>query len=99
MARFDVCRTDADAPLLLDIQTDLLSGLNTRVVVPLLPAGNAPPPIRYLNPVFEIGGAPYVMATQVLSAVPERLLAERVTSLSDAADTITRATDMLMQGV
>ncbi len=39
------------------------------------------------------------MATQLLSAVPERLLAERVTSLSDAADPITRATDMLIQGV
>jgi toxin CcdB len=34
MARFDVYRNPAGAGCLLDIQADLLSHLNTRVVVP-----------------------------------------------------------------
>ncbi len=40
MARFDVHRNatdNPDVPYLLDIQSDLLSGLRSRVVVPLVP--------------------------------------------------------------
>jgi toxin CcdB len=40
MARFDVHRNKAgvaDVPYLLDIQSDLLQGLRSRVVVPLVP--------------------------------------------------------------
>ncbi|CAM5429606.1 hypothetical protein TMEC54S_03045 [Thauera mechernichensis] len=39
MARFDVYRNSAGEGFLLDVQADLLSHLNTRVVVPLLPPG------------------------------------------------------------
>ena len=39
MARFDVYRNSAGEGFLLDVQADLLSYLNTRVVVPLLPSG------------------------------------------------------------
>ncbi|MBY6046099.1 CcdB family protein [Vannielia litorea] len=99
MARFDVYRGDTGSTLLLDIQSDLLSGLNTRLVVPLLPADNAPPPIRYLNPLFEVKGERYLMATQLMAAVPQRILSAPIASLSESADEITRATDTLMQGV
>ncbi|MBY6154042.1 CcdB family protein [Vannielia litorea] len=99
MARFDVYRGDTGGTLLLDIQSDLLSGLNTRLVVPLLPADNAPPPIRYLNPLFEVKGERYLVATQLMAAVPQRILSAPIASLSESADEITRATDTLMQGV
>ena len=46
-----------------------LPALNTRVVVPLIPLADAPRPARNLNPVFEIDGARYYLATQQLSAV------------------------------
>lgn len=39
MARFDVYLTSSSG-YLLDVQADLLAGLNTRVVVPLLPLDN-----------------------------------------------------------
>lgn len=42
MARFDIYPNPVGAGYLLDIQTDLLSGLNTRVVVPLMPVDTAP---------------------------------------------------------
>ena len=39
MARYDVFAGAVEGSFLLDVQTDLLDHLNTRVVVPLLPLG------------------------------------------------------------
>lgn len=60
MVQFTVHRnsnpaTSADYPLLLDVQSDLLADLGTRVVVPLCPAcamqGRL---LKTLTPVFEV---------------------------------------------
>ena len=80
------------------MQTDLLYGLHTRVVVPLLPEENAPRPARTLNPVFEIAGTGHVMATQFLSAVPASILRTAVGNLRDHSDDVTRALDMVFHG-
>ena len=83
---------------MLDVQSDLLFDLNTRVVVPLLPEKVAPRPAERLNPVFGIDGTPHVMATQFIAAVPKRVLGDPIDSLSREADDITAAIDMLTQG-
>ncbi|WP_227510191.1 CcdB family protein, partial [Marinobacter excellens] len=62
MARFDIFENKDGAGYLLDVQSDLLSGLNTRVVVPLLPKSSAPTPAQRLNPVFNIEGQEVVMS-------------------------------------
>lgn len=80
------------------VQTDLLGDLVTRVVVPLLPAEDAPAPAKLLNPVFQFGDDQHVMVTQFLSAVPAQPLKAPVANLSERADDITRALDMLFQG-
>lgn len=98
MARFDVFENIGGAGYLLDVQSDLLSGLNTRVVVPLLPIAVAPSPARRLNPVFRIGGQELVMATQYMAAVPEQELRSGVGSLAEKQDEISAALDMLFSG-
>lgn len=55
----------SDACFLLDVQSDLLNGLNTRVVVPLLERAQAPTPAQRLHPVFIVDGAEFVMATNL----------------------------------
>ncbi len=55
MARFDVHVNRGGSGCLLDVQADLISGLNTRLVVPLLPVGVAPANAERLNPVFVQG--------------------------------------------
>ena len=82
MARFDVHPASEGPGFLLDGQADLLDSLNTRVVVPLLPASDAPERAARLNPVFAIRSEPHVMVTQFLSAVPCALLAVPVADLS-----------------
>jgi len=66
MARLDVYENGATG-YLLDVQADIVYGLNTRLIVPLMPPGMAPLPARRLNPVFEIEGGDYVMVTQYLA--------------------------------
>lgn len=68
MARFDVYLTSSSG-YLLDVQADLLAGLNTRVVVPLLPLDNAPKAAKHLNPIFDINNQAYLMATQFIIAI------------------------------
>jgi toxin CcdB len=98
MARFDVYRNPPGEGCLLDIQADLLSHLNTRVVVPLLPLASAPQPARTLNPCFDIAEETLVMCTQFMAAVPANLLKNPITSLSGQRDDIVAAIDLLMQG-
>ncbi len=98
MAKFDVFRRREGDGYLLDCQADLLSRLNTRFVVPLLPALEAPKPAARLNPVFELEGKSYVMMTQFAAAVPAAELGERIVSLSDRDIDIINALDMLISG-
>ena len=97
MARFDVHVGARGKGYLLDCQTDLLSHLETRVVVPLLPAKGLPAATR-LNPVFEIEASPVVMSTQLIFAIPVEHLGRRVASLAKEHLTILNALDMLISG-
>jgi toxin CcdB len=98
MARFDVYKNHDGEGCLLDVQADLLSHLNSRVVVPLLPLSIAPKPAKILNPCFEIAGESLVMATQFMAAVPANILRTPVASLQAERDGIITAVDFLMQG-
>ena len=85
--------------LVIDCQADLLDQLNSRFVVPLLPRKGAPPPAKRLNPVFDVAGNQYVMATQMASAVQRKELGEVITSLAACSFEITGALDVLISGV
>lgn len=98
MARFDVFKNEKGAGYLLDVQSDLLEGLNTRVVVPLLLRSEAPKPAQYLNPLFTIDGEVVVMATQFMAAVPVGELKTVVGRLEKRQQEISSALDMLFLG-
>ncbi|HZH47652.1 MAG TPA: CcdB family protein [Roseococcus sp.] len=99
MARFDVYPPPDGSPgFLLDVQTDFLEGLNTRIVVPLMPPDLAPAPGRDLNPLLPVGEEALVMVTQYLASVERRLLCRPIASLSHERDAITRALDLLLTG-
>jgi toxin CcdB len=99
MARFDVYRSGAEKGLLLDCQADLLSALETRLVVPLLLPPDAPAPARHLNPSFEIDGERHIMVTQYAAAMEVRELGPKVASLAGRDHEIMNALDFLLTGV
>ena len=98
MPKYDVFPNPSGDGYLLDVQTDLLSDFNTRVVVPLLPTSSAPKPATRLNPVFEFDDRPVIMVTQFMAAVPTGILKTSVGKLDEEFEKVTAAIDMLMQG-
>jgi len=98
MARFDVYRPKDGDELLLDCQADVLDELESRFVVPLLPATMFRKTFARLNPTFEVEGKRVIMATQSAASVPVRLIGQRVTSLAYEQSAIMNAIDMLLIG-
>lgn len=98
MARFRVHRLRSEDQLVVDLQSDFLHDLPTRVVAPLQPIETVSWVIARLTPRFEVGGKTYVMATQRLAALPLSDIGPAIADLSNRADEITTATDFLFQG-
>lgn len=98
MARFDVYANRSGAGYLLDVQADLITSLNTRVVVPLIPLDDAPATARQLNPVLVVQGAKVSMVTQFMAAVPASELTVPVATLNGDSDAILAAIDFCIKG-
>jgi len=105
MAQYDVYRNTNPAsrariPFLLDVQTDLLESLETRVVIPLcrpeLLKGKL---ADRLNPVFVIEGRKFAMLTPQLAGVSGKLLGGPVVSLAAERGAIIAALDLLITGI
>jgi toxin CcdB len=105
MAQFDVYRnanpaSRAPVPYLLDVQSDLLDPLATRVVVPLCkPEVLKGKLAERLNPVFQVEGGRVVMLTPELAGVSKKILRERVGNLSSERHAIIAALDLLITGI
>ena len=100
MAQFDVHRnlneaTKRAVPYLLDLQSNLLTDLATRVVVPLMHAPRFKIRLQRLNPTFTIEGVKVVLSTAELAAIDCRNLGERVDSLETARTEIIGAFDFI----
>ncbi|MDP2077102.1 MAG: CcdB family protein [Sulfuricurvum sp.] len=100
MSQFDIYKNNnidsaSEFPYLLDIQSEILSSLETRVVVPLSINIKA---IKYLNPEFEIDKKMYVLLTQELAGVHKSVLGEKCGSLQDNRSDIIAALDFMVSG-
>jgi toxin CcdB len=100
MARFDIyCHPDATlrtcTPYLIDLQNNYINGLDTRVVAPLRLAKLFGPPMRDLNPAFEIDGVPVILDSAALAAIPASELRAPVAPLQAQNERIASALDAL----
>ncbi len=101
MARFDVYRfASKAAPMVVDVQADLLGELASRVVVPLVPEKTAKhETLPRLKPLIRVGGTDYILMTTDIGVLPTRQLGARVENIeSEHRDDITAALDFLFQG-
>lgn len=96
MARFDVYRVDGQH--VVDVQTDLLYSLTTRLVVPLIPLSGGPIPATRLNPVLDFDGELYSFHPQLMSALPAQLLRRPAGDVRRHYDKIVAAIDMIFLG-
>ena len=102
--QFDVYRnpagtTDGEFPYVLEVQTDLLAHLNVRVVVPLVRADVADPPLPGLNPRFVVEDRVVIMATTLIGVLPVRALRSPIAGLQNHRHEIVGAIDMLITGI
>ena len=78
MARFDVYANPSpqahSTPYLLDVQCQLLDGLDTRMVIPLRTPEALSKPAHQINPRIEFSGSPLVVDTASMAPVPLSML-------------------------
>ena len=104
MAQFDVHHNPNSAsakniPFLLNVQSDLLNELTTRVVVPLARPAAIGKPAHFLSPVLDIEGEKFVMLTPEMAGIPVKRLGQVVTAVADRRADIIRALDVVFTGV
>ena len=104
MAQFSVyrnknARTKATFPYLVDVQSDLLEPLNTRVVIPMTKAAALTrKPVSHLTPEVSFNGDRYVLMTPQLAGVGRAELGPHAGALVDERHVIMAAIDFLLTG-
>lgn len=92
--------TKSRIPYLLDVQSNLLSELDTRVVIPLyVSTALKGKMLTTLTPTFEIEGKEYVLMTPQLAGISRKELGAEVAEFSTHRDAIITALDFLITGI
>jgi toxin CcdB len=93
-------RGPAATPFLLDVQSDLLDSLDSRVVIPLrdLAAFTQVALSERLTPMLTVDGRALMLETPKMAAVPRRVLGAPVASLAAQHERITAAVEFLFRG-
>jgi len=87
-------------PYFVDVQSELLSTLNTRLVIPLTPLDLLEKKaLSHLCPTVHIEQGDFAVLTQQMTSIPTKILAEPVTDLSTFRDQIIAAIDFLITGI
>jgi toxin CcdB len=104
MAQFSVyrnrnARSKNTYPLLVDVQSNLLEELQTRVVIPLSKAaGLTRKPVSHLMPLVDFEESTYLVLTPQLAGIQRSELGPAIGSLAHNRDTILAALDFLLTG-
>lgn len=96
MGRYDLHRVDN--ALVLDVQSNIIPRVGTRLVIPLFEEGTVPRAMSRLHPILDVGGRDYVLATHLMAAMPISQLGPAIGSLDHLHDTIRAALDMIFLG-
>ena len=107
MAQFDVFRNIGKyskiVPFVVDVQADILSSFDTRVVIPLLSVefikNENMDIISRFNPIMTVCESEVILATQQMAAVHVRELGKKVDSLEPMRLKIISALDVLTAGI
>ncbi len=92
-------RTHATVPFLLDVQSEVLAGLGTKLVVPLYALGvGGAQALSRLTPVVPFQGQSVVVMVPEMAGIPVRELGAVVGDLAELREKILQAMDLLLTG-
>lgn len=94
MAQFDVYRLNM-GDIVLDIQSNAFAHLATRVVVPLVAAGDVIAPGTKLNPIVRVADIDRILMPQMIGTISKTALRVRIGSLTSEYLRIEAAIDTL----
>ncbi|MGL5954484.1 MAG: CcdB family protein [Providencia rustigianii] len=88
-------------PYFIDVQADMLSYLNTRLVMPLTQKTNSNSQVKVLTPVITIDQIDYVVLTTMLTTTDVKNLKaeDSVMSASHLRDQLVSAIDTMILGI
>jgi len=87
-------------PYFVDVQNNLLSDLNSRLVIPLTPAKKVNEKVaQKLCPPVSIDDEEFILVTNQMTTVPKSILKSEVDSLEHYRYQIIDAIDMLITGI
>jgi toxin CcdB len=93
-------KTRSSYPYLVDVQSDLLSDIGTRVIVPLVKrTTSGKKPINNLMPVVSVDGQEFIMMVPLLAGISTGELSTPVASLVQHRGEVVAALDFLITGV
>jgi len=103
LKQFDVfpnrsARTRGRHPYFIVLQSDMLDGLNTRIVAPLFPASASGGGERF-TPVVTVEGARYMVDMSNIGTIPARAAAAPTANLESERYQIVAATDLVFTGI
>ncbi len=104
MNQFDICRntsisTRKDVPYLLDMQSEAMSVLNTRLVVPLRKTSEAGGrTVKRIHITLSVGTEPYIAFVSEMAAVPLTHLGAVEGSAVSHRTELIAAIDLLITG-
>jgi toxin CcdB len=87
----------ATRPFFVVLQSDLVSGLSSTVVAPLVARSDMTGAAR-MNPLISIDGREFWLATHELFAVERRVLGNTIASIPEQRDAIISALDFVFTG-
>lgn len=99
MAQYDVYAIFGTDDLFLELQSNRVQGLSTKIGAPLVRKLPSDRPIFRLQPEFYVAGQPHIMMTQYIFSVPASDLRERLANLRDFDYRISSALDLLFHGI
>lgn len=86
-------------PFLVNLQSDLVSQLTSTIVAPLVPRARMRG-AQHLNPIVNVNGGEFWLATHELFATDRRILkGQPVTNLAGERDAIIAALDFVFTGI
>ncbi|MBT9597062.1 MAG: CcdB family protein [Vitreoscilla sp.] len=105
MAQYDIypnpsARSREQVPYVVDVQSNLLADLRTRLVLPLSRAGATLTQVPHrLAPTFVVEEQVLALQPHLAAGIDARLLRHAVSSLADHASELRDAMDAVMSGV
>jgi toxin CcdB len=103
MAQFDVYengdqQSRHSEPYVMDVQSNLLNGLATRMVIPLVSKETIGQPVDILNPVVRIANQNFYLSSPQLRSVHKDQLGNKIVTIVNQRDAVRASVAFLLSG-